>query len=62
MQNVLIRLFLFIYAIMKLFISLYKDCYFSSKLGFYLAYFVTTKLHETYLQSDSTWHFTIFHL
>lgn len=26
MKNVLIRLFLFIYAIVKLFISLYKDC------------------------------------
>ena len=26
MKNVLIRLFLFIYTIVKLFISLYKDC------------------------------------
>lgn len=26
MKNVLIRLFLFIYVIVKLFVSLYKDC------------------------------------
>lgn len=26
MKNVLVRLFLFIYVIVKLFISLYKDC------------------------------------